>query len=266
MLALCVGGVHVPSSQPVASLRGRVTAAAFAATATLVSLGFGLSTLDRWLERRRDHELAWTVALLLFAAGALALWAGVATGWTGPIFRVFYLCGAILNVVTLAFGTLLLLVGSARVRPWTWVLIAFCGFASGVVLAAPFEAAVPSEGLPTGRELFGPLPRILASVASIGGAAVLVGGAGWTVIRLLGRGPDRTASDTRLMWANVMIAVGVLILGLGGAAFEEPTPFAATTGIGIAVVFAGFLLTNPSHPPHPPHPRHARRAQAPPSA
>ena len=235
----------MPGLADLASLPALVTAVAFAAAATLVSFGFGLSTLDRWIGRRRDHELAWTVALFLFAAASFALWAGVATGWTGPIFRLFYLCGAILNVVTLAFGTLLLLVGSTRVRPWTWVLVALGGFACGVVLAAPLETAVPSEGLPTGRELFGPLPRVLASVASIGGAAVLVGGAVWTVVRLGRRGRDRTAGDTRLMWANLAIAVGVVILGLGGAAFEEPTPFAATTCLGITVVFAGFLLTNP---------------------
>ena len=43
--------------------------AALAAAATLVSVAFGLSTLDRWLRRRRPHELAWTVALGLFALG-----------------------------------------------------------------------------------------------------------------------------------------------------------------------------------------------------
>ena len=33
---------------------------ALAAAATLVSTAFALSTLDRWLRRRRPHELAWT--------------------------------------------------------------------------------------------------------------------------------------------------------------------------------------------------------------
>src|ERR1700716_435924 len=44
---------------------------ALAAGATLVAVAFAMSTFDRWLARRRRHELAWAVALVLFAAGAL---------------------------------------------------------------------------------------------------------------------------------------------------------------------------------------------------
>ena len=81
------------------------------AAATLVAVAFTFCTLDRWLSRRRRHDLAWTVALAMFAIGLGALWLGASTGWHGPTFRVFYLFGAVLNVPWLALGTVYLLAG-----------------------------------------------------------------------------------------------------------------------------------------------------------
>ena len=70
---------------------------ALAAAATLVSIAFALNTLDRWLRRRRPHELAWSISVFLFALGSGALWWAEAHGWSLNSFRVFYLAGAILN-------------------------------------------------------------------------------------------------------------------------------------------------------------------------
>src|SRR5205807_2271292 len=58
--------------------------AALAAGATLIAVAFSLSTLDRYLRRRRPHELAWTISLWLFAIGGLALWWAEAHGWGTP--------------------------------------------------------------------------------------------------------------------------------------------------------------------------------------
>src|SRR6478752_10763013 len=85
--------------------------AALAAAATLVAVAFGLSTLDRWLRRRRPYELAWTIALALFALGAGAMWWAETVGWALGSFRVFFLAGAVLNVPWLALGTVYLLAG-----------------------------------------------------------------------------------------------------------------------------------------------------------
>src|SRR5215207_4851222 len=54
--------------------------------------------MERWVARRRRHELAWSLALAMFAIASAALWLGAAKGWDGATFRVFFLFGAILNV------------------------------------------------------------------------------------------------------------------------------------------------------------------------
>ena len=107
---------------------------------TLVSLAFALSTLERWLDRRRPHEAAWSLALVLFAAGAAALWVGAAIGWSEWAFRLFYLFGPSLNVPVLALGTVYLLADRRARRPLgADPACLFAGFATGVVLVAPLH-------------------------------------------------------------------------------------------------------------------------------
>ncbi|HZY07922.1 MAG TPA: hypothetical protein VFE69_09265, partial [Ilumatobacteraceae bacterium] len=71
-----------PPSPQVQPLPSTAMDAALAAAATLVSVAFALSTLDRYLRRRRPHDLAWSVSLGLFAAGAGALWWAETRGWS----------------------------------------------------------------------------------------------------------------------------------------------------------------------------------------
>jgi len=71
---------------------------ALAGTATLIATAFTLSTADRWMKRRQPHELAWTIAMGLFAIGSACLWWAESTGWNLFIFRMFFLTGAVLNV------------------------------------------------------------------------------------------------------------------------------------------------------------------------
>jgi hypothetical protein len=228
--------------------------AALAAAATLVAVGFALSTMDRWLRRRRPHDQAWSVSLGLFAVGAGALWWAETVGWSLASFRVFYLAGAVLNVPWLALGTVYLLAGRAigdRVRAW---LVLFSGLGAGIVLFAPTRIAVSGKDLPTGSDVFGVAPRVLAAVGSGVAAIVIIAGALWSVYRLARRrepalpGVSRTASSaTQLVVGNLLIAVGTIVLSASGTVagrLGKDTAFAVTLLIGITVLFAGFLVSS----------------------
>jgi hypothetical protein len=222
---------------------------AVATAAALVALAFALSTFDRWQARRRRHEAAWSVALLIFAVAAGALAAGAQGGWTGPVFRVFYLFGAIVNVPVLALGTVYLLAGEG---PGDRVAVAvglFAAFAAGVVVTAPFTRSLPADELAQGSRVFGPLPRVLAAVGSAGGAVVIFAGAAWSGWRV-----RRSAANRRFVWSNGLIALGTLILGGSGAlnsVFGAMTAFAVTLLIGIMVIFAGFVVATGGSAPTP---------------
>jgi len=212
---------------------------ALAASATLVALAFTLSTGERWRDRRRPQDLAWTAALAMFTVASVALWCGSALGWGQVTFRVFYLFGAVLNVPVLALGTLWLRSSPARSRLWTQMVVAGGAFAIGVVAVAPMRQPVPFDRLPQGSEVFGFLPRALAILGSGGGAAVVLVGAVLSIRHVAGR------SGRRRLGANLLIAAGTAVLGLGGLANSlvgEMEAFALSLVIGVALLFVGYLV------------------------
>jgi len=217
--------------------------AALAAAATLVAVAFCLSTLDRWLRRRKPHEAAWTISLAIFALGAGAMWWAETRGWSMPSFRVFYLAGAVLNVPWLALGTVYLLVGvRAGNRTRTWLLF-LSGLAAGIVLAAPATASVVATEMPTGKDVFGVAPRVIAAVFSGVPALVIIGGALWSVWRMV----RADNVPRRLVLGNLLIAAGTLILSASGTLagrLGKDEAFLITLLAGICVLFAGFLVTS----------------------
>ncbi|MFM8601903.1 MAG: hypothetical protein ACKODP_07500 [Actinomycetota bacterium] len=228
---------------------------ALAAVSGLVSLAFGLATLDRWTRRRRPHELAWTVAMALFFVAAMSLWWAEARGWSAPSFRMFFAFGAVINVPWLALGTVYLLAGKKAGDMTMRVLLVFSGFALGAVVMAPVSGVIEPGVLPTGKEHFGVLPRVLAAVGSAVPAVVIFAGAAWSAWRVLrGSNPALTSaavrnvtSARRLAAGNVLIAAGAAVLSASGTfagRLGADTSFAVTLSTGISVLFAGFLVAS----------------------
>ena len=211
---------------------------ALAAGASVVALAFSLSTFERWLKRKEPHQLAWTVAFGLFLAAAVCLWWGAADRWTGPVFRVFYLFGAITNVPVLALGTVYL-VGSRRHGDRAAIaVVVFGAFSAGVIAAVAFTHAVPPHRLPQGSDVFGALPRVLAAVGSGVGALVVIAGAAWSAIR-----------DRRRALANALIVAGTLVLGAGGvlnSTVGAMNAFSISLLAGVILIFVGFLAATSS--------------------
>ncbi len=212
--------------------------------ATAVSSLFAQATLVRYTQQRKPHELAWTVALSMFALASVALASGSTTGWDRGTFRCFYLMGALLDVPWLALGTVYLLASPAVSRRVQWFLVGFSGFAAGVVLTAPMRP-VAGDTIPVGRDVFGVLPRVLAAAGSGAGALVVFGGATWSLVRFL-RARERPGSR-RMAGANALIAGGTLVLSAGGlvqGVVGHDEAFALSLACGIAVIYAGFLVAS----------------------
>jgi hypothetical protein len=227
-----------------------VIALAFLATA--VSSLFAQATLVRYTANRRPYQLAWTLALAMFALASAALATGTSTGWDRGTFRVFFLFGAVLNVPWLALGTVYLLRGEIVGRRAQWGLVLFTGLAAGVLLSAPMKP-VSGLAIPVGKDVFGAFPRVLAAVGSGVGAVVIIAGALASAIRYA---RDRSAAGhARLAAANVLIALGTLVLSSGGliqGIVGHDEAFALTLAVGISVVYGGFLVAEGAR---------ARRAQ-----
>ena len=230
---------------------------ALAGSAALVASAFALSTADRWLRRRQPHERAWTVAMALFALGSFSLWWAESAGWSSGVFRLFFLTGAVLNVAWLALGTIYLLAGRRIGDVIQTTLVALSGLATGIVLTAPLKSPIIVDQFPTGKEVFGVTPRVLAGVGSGVPALVIILGALWSTWRVLTKKNPALSKSTarqvfsprRLALGNVLIATGTLVLSLSGTLagrLGKDQAFAVTLLAGVIVLFAGFLVASNS--------------------
>ncbi len=204
---------------------------------SIVAAAFALVVLRQYGGHRRTYQLMWATGFAMFAIAAFAGYLARSGGTTDTEYRLFYLFGAILNVAWLALGTLYLL------APRRWADVALLSVALLSLVAAYSVASAPVDltaaadsgrGFPNGS-----LARILAGVGSGVGSVVLVAGALWSAWIFL-----RRRHNGRRALANVIIAVGVLIVAAGGTA-----TFTGASGVlelanllGLAVIFAGFLL------------------------
>ncbi|MEY3805425.1 MAG: hypothetical protein RIR69_237 [Actinomycetota bacterium] len=191
----------------------------------------------------------------LFVIASLALWWAESRGWSSASFRIFFMFGAIVNVPWLALGTVYLLAGPRIGAVVSRFLLAFSGFAIGVVAVAPIRGEIEPLGLPAGSDHFEPLPRILAAVGSSIPAIVIFGGALWSAWRIIrGANPAMTTaavrhvqSAHRLAGGNILIALGTIILSMSGTfsgRLGEDRAFVVTLLVGVTVLFAGFLVAS----------------------
>lgn len=76
---------------------------------SILSFIFFVFVVDQWRERRRPYQLVWAIGMLWYALSAGTEFLGGAFGWSDPLYRVWYLIGAIWVAAWLGLGTVMLL-------------------------------------------------------------------------------------------------------------------------------------------------------------
>jgi hypothetical protein len=74
-----------------------------------LSFVFALFLFDQWLERRRSYQLIWTIGMMWYGISAGTEFWGGAFGWSEPLYRAWYLIGAVYVAAWLGLGTMYLL-------------------------------------------------------------------------------------------------------------------------------------------------------------
>lgn len=210
----------------------------FPLLATLVSAVFCGVVLRQYLASRRPAYLAWTVALFIFAVATACDFLGLYSGWTVAVVKVYYLAGGTLVVGYLAAGTLFLLAPRSLAYAWLTLMLVITVAASVMLAGASVDEAemqrLVAENKPAYEAIeSSPLLKAQVMVANIAGTIILVGGALWSIVR------------RRYLAANALIAAGALIMASGGSMMEATGSYAVqsvTQTVGIAVLFAGFLM------------------------
>src|SRR5204863_3054880 len=191
--------------------------------AALVALRLAGKLATRWRSRRAPELLAWSAALVAYAAACAALAWGAAAGWDARTFRVYYLFGGLLTAPLLGAGSLLL-----WRRRWAAPLaLAYAGLAVGIAIAVPVHGSF-AHGIPAAQDHLSFFPaRLAAIVANSAGTLAVVVVAAATFAR-------RPLGNALIVVGVGIAAAGTALAGLGAAGT------AAFAAAAVVVLYAGF--------------------------
>jgi hypothetical protein len=79
------------------------------AATSLIALFFALALLDQWRERRQPFQLIWAAGMTFFGIASGCEAVAAAAGWNEPLYRTWYLTGAVWTAGWLGLGTAFLL-------------------------------------------------------------------------------------------------------------------------------------------------------------
>jgi len=195
----------------------------------------------QFLERRKRHQLVWTVSLALLGLAAVLAFLGNAdvVGWNAALYRL-YLPLTALPVGLIGFGVLLLFRNYPKVaRAYGYYWLATALLISGIAAAAPIvdPAGLALEGPNVGGR-FLPLFFAFSWLQTVPGAAVFVGGGLYTWYRERSRG------------YGLVLALGGILFTIAGLSSRLGLRdyFFVITMIASIVTFIGFILSTEISP------------------
>jgi hypothetical protein len=213
-----------------------------ALTSVLGFVFFGL-VFRQYLQRRRMHQLAWSIGLLLYAiAAAMEAYSEASGEWLPFVYRIYIVIAASL-VGFLGLGTLYLV---ARRRRWGDYYFVFLVACMVVFFIGTFTVQLDTDklvpGITVGGQALGEsltFPRFMSLPLNITGTILLFGGALWSVIRFA-----RKREFGYRVWANVLIAAGAALLAALGsrARLGQTAGLYPAEMVSAALMLAGFLL------------------------
>lgn len=208
---------------------------------SLVSLVFSLTLLDQYLARKKPYQIIWAFGVFLYFISTGSEFVMGLVGPTASLYRLWYLCGAMLVAAYLGLGTAYLLAP----RRWAHITFVFLLLASLYSIFSVFSSPVNLDALAPGQILHGRAfpagtegPRMITPYLNIFGFVWLVGGAAWSAWEFWRRKilPHRVIS-------NILIAAGALMPALGGtlSRFGATQFLYLSELLGIIIIFIGFL-------------------------
>ena len=213
-----------------------------AATAVL-GFVFAWLVFDQWLHRRRPHQLAWAVGMLMYSVAAVMEAVSEYSGHWSPLVYRFYIVLAASLVGFLGLGSYFL-IAKKRTGPLIYLgmLIGWLTVFLYGAFVVPLKLSKLVPGITVGGQALGAassFPRIMSLPFNITGSFFLLGGALLSIWRFA-----RKKEYAYRMWANVLIAVGTLLIGGAGALARAGITAGLYPGemVASAVLLAGFLM------------------------
>lgn len=205
---------------------------------TVIALFFAWVVFSRWRERRSGpHLLWWAAGILLYGVGTFTEGFTTLFGWSEPVFRSWYIAGALLGGAPLAQGTVYLLSKRKTANILTAMLVPFIVVASVCVLLAPIDRTLVEPYGLSGSVMQWQWVRAFSPFINTYAFIFLVGGAALSAVRF-----SRKKATFGRFVGNVLIAVGALLPGIGGMATRMGHTEILYVGefLGIVLIFIGY--------------------------
>ncbi len=218
----------------------------FAAAAGIAAAAFAADLWRDYRKRPRPHIAAYALGITLFAIATWCLFIGVTWGWTGPVYRTFFLFGGVLNIPLLALGSMFLVVGKRAGHIMTIAIGAITAIATTLTLTVPFERPLPDGGIPHDMFASGFGPRLFAIIGGATGTTILIVLALVSLIRFWKK-------NRRIVWGNALILLGTGAAAWGGTglALGEASGFAVSLLLAVSFIWAGYKVASGARGPSP---------------
>jgi hypothetical protein len=198
--------------------------------------------LRQYLRRRQLHQISWAAGFLLYTLGAfIESYSELTRSWDPTVYRVYIVIAASL-VGFLGLGVLYLI---AKRRIWGHIFLAYTFSIMAIFLIGafthPLDTARLVAGITVGGKALGSslsFPRICSLFINIPGTVFLLGGAVYSIILF-----SRKREYSYRVWANVLIALGTLIIAAAGfrARAGQTIGLYPAEMLGAAFLLWGFL-------------------------
>jgi hypothetical protein len=210
--------------------------------AALAGVAASIFAFDLWRDYRRrprPHIAAYGAGMTLFAIATWCLFIGLAFGWSGPVYRTFFLFGAVLNIPLLALGSMFLVVGKKSGHVMTVAIGAIAAISTTLTFTVPFEQPLPDGGIPHDMFATGFGPRLFAIIGGASGTTILVILALISLFRFWRK-------DRRIVWGNALIVTGTLAAAWGGTglALGEAGGFALSLLLAVSFIWGGYRVAS----------------------
>jgi hypothetical protein len=208
---------------------------------TILSAIFATILWRHWNSKRDARYLMWwAIGVTVYGLGTFAEGVTGIFGWSAPVFRLWYISGALLGGWPLAQGSVYLLMKRKTANLLTTVSLAYITFAAIAVLLVPVNPALAEEHRLSGVVMEWHWVRLLSPFINTYAVIFLIGGALWSAWRYWRRA-DRPGSR---VLGNVLIAVGAVLPGVGGSYARAGMVgvLYVTELIGLTLIWSGYAV------------------------
>jgi hypothetical protein len=205
---------------------------------TLVALPFAIALFRRWRTRPASiHLLWWSAGVLLYGVGTATEAATTLFGWHEPVFRAWYISGALLGAAPLAQGSVYLHIPRRTANRLTVILSVYILIAATFVLLTPIDAALVEPYRLSGRVIEWTWVRLFSPFVNLYAAVFLIGTAILSAMRF-----RRDPATRHRAIGNALIAAGAILPGIGGTATRmgHTEVLYVTELLGILLIWWGY--------------------------